>query len=147
MTLAPGLSWHQQAPACARCRIGVPKCVNRPTLMAHAHGALNIAGGLWPLLHVRSFERFFGPKTDRWLEYTVAGLLTSIGYAQWRAGTPGDWRHARRLGVATAGTLLLIDLVYVPQGRIRRTYLIDAAAEAALILGWLLISVTDDDAA
>jgi hypothetical protein len=65
----------------------------------HAHGAFTITGGLEPLLHLRSFERFFGPKTNRWLKYTVAGLLTSIGYAQWRAGTSGDWRHARRLGV------------------------------------------------
>jgi hypothetical protein len=113
--------------------------------MAKAHGAFNIAGGLWPLLHLRSFEGMFGPKTDRWLEYTVAGLLTAIGYAQRRAGTPGDWHHARRLGVGTAGTLLLIDLVYVPQGRIRRTYLIDAAAEAALILGWVLVREPGDD--
>ena len=119
--------------------------VTRPTLMAKAHGALNMAGGLWPLLHVRSFEGVFGPKTDRWLEYTVAGLLTAIGYAQWQAATPSDWAHARRLGVATAGALLLIDLVYVPTGRIRRTYLIDAAAEAVLLLGWVIAHEPDDE--
>jgi hypothetical protein len=108
--------------------------------MAKAHGAFNIVGGLWPLLHLRSFEAVFGPKVDRWLEYTVAGLLTSVGYAQWKAGTPEDWPQARRLGVATATTLLVIDLIYVPRGRIRWTYLIDAAEEAALIAGWVVAS-------
>ena len=115
--------------------------------MAKVHGAFNMAGGLWPLLNVRSFEGVFGPKTDRWLEYTVGGLLTSIGYEQWRACTPDGWHHARRLGVATAGTLLLIDLVYVPKGRIPRTYSIDAAAEAALIVGWLLVCEPEEETA
>jgi hypothetical protein len=112
----------------------------RPEKMAKAHGAFNIAGGLWPLLHLRSFEAVFGPKVDRWLEFTVAGLMTGIGFAQWRAGTPEDWRHARRLGIGAAGTLLAIDLVYVPRGRIRWTYLIDAAEEVGLLLGWLTVS-------
>src|SRR3954465_6498544 len=101
----------------------------QPSRVARLHGALNLWGGIWPLLHLRSFEAVFGPKVDRWLVCTVAGLLTSVGYAQWRAGTEQDWRHARRLGVATSTTLLVVDLVNVPRGRIRATYLIDAAAE------------------
>jgi hypothetical protein len=108
--------------------------------MATTHGAFNVVGGLWPLLHRRSFEAVFGPKEDRWLMYTVAGLLTCIGYAQVRAATAEDWAHARRLGVGTATTLLLIDVVNVPRGRIKPTYLIDAAGEAALIVGWVLVS-------
>lgn len=104
--------------------------------MAKVHGAFNIAGGLWPLLHLRSFEAFFGPKVDRWLVYTVAGLLTSIGYAQARASAPQESTQARRLGLATATTLLVVDVVYVARGRLRRTYLIDAVGEAALLVGW-----------
>lgn len=88
------------------------------------------------MLHLRSFEAVFGPKADRWLEYTVGGLLTGIGYAQVRAGSADDWRHARRIGVATATTLLAVDLVYVPRGRIRWTYLLDAAEEVALLAAW-----------
>jgi len=110
----------------------------QPPLMGKTHGAFNIAGGLWPLLHLRSFEAVFGPKVDRWLVYTVAGLLTSIGYAECKASTPEAWPHARRLGVATATTLLAIDLTYVPRGRLRSTYLLDAAGEATFLVGWAL---------
>jgi hypothetical protein len=108
--------------------------------MAKVHGAVNIVGGAWPLLHRRSFEAVFGPKSDRWLMYTVAGLLTSVGYTQLSASTPEDVVHARRVGVLTASTLLVIDVVYVPRGVIRKTYLLDAAAEAALIAGWAWVS-------
>jgi hypothetical protein len=110
-------------------------------LMARAQGAMNMVGGVWPLVHLRSFEAVFGPKADRWLVCTVAGLLASVGYAQWRAGTEQDWRHARRLGMSTATTLLVVDLVNVPRGRIRATYLVDAAAEAAILAGWLATSM------
>jgi len=112
----------------------------RLQLMARTHGAFNVAGGVWPLLHQRSFEAVFGPKVDRWLVQTVAGLLTSVGYAQVRAGTPQEWGQARRLGVGTALTLLAIDIVYVPRGRIRWTYAIDAVGEAALLVGWAVAS-------
>lgn len=108
-----------------------------PRLLARVHGAFNVAGGLWPLLHRRSFEAVFGPKVDRWLMQSVAGLLTTAGYTQCVAATDADWRHARRVGIGTAATLLAIDLVYVPKGRIRWTYLLDGAAEAALIAAWV----------
>lgn len=108
--------------------------------MAKVHGAVNLAGGAWPLLHRRSFEAVFGPKQDRWLMYTVAGLLVSIGYTQLRASTPDDWVIACRLGVLTSSTLMTIDLVYAPSGVIRKTYLLDAAAEGGLLAAWALVS-------
>jgi hypothetical protein len=114
-------------------------------LMAKVHGAVNIVGGAWPLLHRRSFEAVFGPKEDRWLMYTVAGLLVSVGYAQARASAPDDWVQARRLGVLTASTLLMIDVVYVPRGVIKPTYLLDAVGEAALIAGWAFASRTSEE--
>jgi hypothetical protein len=113
--------------------------------MARLHGALNIWGGLWPILHLRSFESVFGPKVDRWLVYTVAGLLTSIGCAQWHAATPQSWPYARTLGIGTAGTLLAIDVIYVPRGRIRWTYLLDAGSEAIVIVGWLMTARVQRD--
>lgn len=86
----------------------------------------------------RSFEAVFGPKTDRWLMHTVSGLLIAAGWTQRAAAAvPAARPVARNLGLGTATTLLAIDLIYVTRGRIRWTYLIDAAMEAAWILAWL----------
>lgn len=106
--------------------------------MGRLNGTFNLVGGLWPLVHMKSFEAVLGPKVDRWLVCTVGGLLTSVGYTQWRASTPDDWRHARRMGISVAGTLLVVDVVNVSRGRLRWTYLLDAAGQTAVILGWVL---------
>jgi len=106
--------------------------------LAVAHGSFNVVGGLWPLLHLRSFEWVFGPKTDVWLQMTTGGLLISAGVAQ-LAAAPGPQgpAQARRIGLGTALTLLVVDLIYVPKGRIRPTYLVDAAMQTAWLTAWL----------
>lgn len=101
---------------------------------ARAHGLFNIASGVWPLVHMSSFEAALGPKTDRWLVRTVAGLLIAAGAAQ---VTTESRRTARGLGLGVAGTLAAVDLTYAPPGRISRAYLVDAAAQAGWIAGWL----------
>ncbi len=104
--------------------------------LAQAQGAFNVLGGLWPLLSIRTFEAVYGPKVDRWLEYTVGGLLTTVGGAQLVSRDADQLRVARLLGVGTAATLLVVDLVYVPKGRISRMYLQDAACEVAWLAAW-----------
>ncbi len=95
-----------------------------------------MVSGLWPLMHRRSFEALFGPKADWWLVQTVAGLLVSNGVALLRtARDEQSLEQARRLGIATAATLLAVDLRYVPSGRIAPTYMADAVAE----MGWILL--------
>ena len=101
--------------------------------LARAQGLFNVASGAWPLLHLPSFEAVFGPKTDRWLVRTVAGLLLTNGLVQLRAGRPED---ARRVGLGTAVVLAAIDLRYAPPGRISRVYLVDAAMQLAWIAAW-----------
>jgi hypothetical protein len=105
--------------------------------LARLHGTFNLASGLWPLLHMGSFEAVFGPKTDKWLVRTVSGLLVVNGLAQLRARTDTDAESARRIGLGTAGTLAMIDLAYAPKGRISRMYLVDAAVEMVWIASWL----------
>ncbi|MEU5082064.1 MULTISPECIES: hypothetical protein [Streptomyces] len=106
--------------------------------VAVAHGAFNVVGGLWPLVHLRSFEWVFGPKTDVWLQMTTGGLLVSSGLAQLAAAAgPDGPAHARRIGLGTALTLLAVDVVYVPRGRIRPTYLLDAVMQTGWITAWL----------
>src|SRR5439155_14802188 len=41
-------------------------------------GAYYAATGLWPLLHMRSFEAVTGPKREDWLVKTVGVLVTAI---------------------------------------------------------------------
>lgn len=55
--------------------------MNRLTV-ARAQDGVNSLGDLWPLLHMRSFEAVLGPKTDRWLVRTVAGLMLTNGETQ-----------------------------------------------------------------
>jgi hypothetical protein len=93
--------------------------------------------GIWPILHVRSFEWISGPKVDRWLVKTVGALITVIG------ATIGLGASRRRvppeielLATGSAVSLDLIDDIYVAKRRIRWVYLIDAAAEFALAAAW-----------
>jgi hypothetical protein len=107
--------------------------------LARAHGDYNLEGGLWPLLHMSSFERLLGPKTDRWLVRTVAGLMLANGLVQLRSeDDPQGARQARRIGVGTAATLGAIDLIYAPSGRISKVYLLDAVLELGWIGAWLM---------
>lgn len=111
----------------------------RRTTLAVLHGIFNLGGGLWPLLHMPSFEAVFGRKTDVGLVRTVAGLLVANGAAQvLGARSPEGGDHAMRTGLGTAATLGTIDAVYAPTGRISRMYLLDGALEA----GWLVLWVT-----
>ncbi|CAM5697345.1 MULTISPECIES: hypothetical protein [Streptomyces] len=105
--------------------------------VARAQGLFHLVGGGWPLLHLRSFEWVFGPKTDVWLQRATAGLLATTGWSLLRTGpAPESLGQARRAGVGSAVTLLAVDLVYVPLGRIRPTYLLDAAMQAGWLAAW-----------
>jgi hypothetical protein len=100
--------------------------------------------GVWPLAHTRSFEAVFGPKVDRWLMYTVAGLMTSIAAAQlFSIADSASVRQARRIGMGCAATLAAIDLIYVPSRRISPTYLLDALAEAGWLAAWATTFTAD----
>jgi hypothetical protein len=103
--------------------------------LARAHGLFNVLGGLWPLVHMPSFEAVLGPKTDRWLVKTVAGLMVGNGWVQLRAASSGiGLEGARRIGLGTALTLGTVDVVYGLSGQISRVYFVDAVFEA----GWIM---------
>jgi len=104
--------------------------------LALVHGAFNLLGGAWPLVSMRTFEAVYGPKQDKWLECTVAGLLVTAGAAQILSRSHSQLEVARVIGIGTAGTLLAVDLVNVPRGRISRMYLQDAACEVAFLAAW-----------
>jgi ABC-type cobalamin transport system permease subunit len=74
---------------------------------------------------------------DFWLAQTVGILVAGIGgvlllgAARKRLTT-----ELEALGVASAAGLGLVDLVFSLRGRISKVYLLDAAVEAALVVGW-----------
>jgi hypothetical protein len=107
--------------------------------LALVQGGFYALSGSWPLVHLRSFERVTGPKTDDWLVKTVGVLVTVIGVALGLAG----WRRrvTPEVAVVAAGSaagLAAIDLVYVGRRRISPVYLLDALAEALLVALWAI---------
>jgi hypothetical protein len=99
-----------------------PELLTNAALVARAQGLSNIGAGAWPLLHLKIFERLFGPRRmvreQDWLVRTVAGLLVVNGWSQLPARPTSEClAQARRTGLGTALTLLGIDLVYVPAGK------------------------------
>lgn len=52
--------------------------------VAQAQGLFYLASGVWPLIHMRSFELVLGRKKEHWLVHTVSGLLIASGVSQLR---------------------------------------------------------------
>ncbi|MBI4900715.1 MAG: hypothetical protein HY829_09585 [Actinobacteria bacterium] len=104
--------------------------------LALAHAGLNLFGGIWPLVSMRTFEAVFGPKVDRWLVCTVAGLLTTVGVTQLRSRSDEQLELVRVVSMGTSLTLLAVDRANAPRGRISRMYLVDAAFQLAFLAAW-----------
>jgi hypothetical protein len=94
--------------------------------------------GIWPLFDIESFERVTGPKADRWLVRTVGALVTAIGASLALAARDDPERpETVALAAGSAVALGTIDVVYVAKRRISPVYLIDALAQAALLVAWI----------
>ena len=114
-----------------------------PETMAIVQGAFYVATGIWPVLHMPSFEAVTGPKTDKWLVRTVGSLIAVAGGVMLQAGrrnrvTP----EIRALAVGSAAALTAVDCIYTARGRISPIYLLDAATELGLIAGWRMTGDT-----
>ena len=105
--------------------------------LARTQALYYAATGIWPLLDIRSFERITGPKVERWLVKTVGALVTAVG-ASLALAARDDPGRAETVVLATgsAAALGTIDAVYVAKRRISPVYLLDAMAQAALLVAW-----------
>jgi hypothetical protein len=107
--------------------------------VAAVQGVYFAATGVWSLVDIDSFQAVTGAKTDLWLVYTVGVLVLAVGVvllsAAWSGRTTPE---VVLLGVGSAAALAGIDVVFVARGVIAPVYLLDAAAEGVLILGWLV---------
>jgi hypothetical protein len=102
-----------------------------------SQGAYYALTGLWPIIHLPSFEALTGPKVDDWLVRTVGLLATTIGIALGVAALRGEARTVTAVVLAAGSALAFagIDLWYGLGGRISPIYLADAVVE----LGWLVL--------
>jgi hypothetical protein len=103
-----------------------------------AQGVYFAATGVAPFVSRRAFEAVTGPKADWWLVQTVGALVTAVGVGIAGAGarrrvTPEITGIAAGCALGLAG----VDLVYVARGRLRPTYLLDAAVELGALAALL----------
>lgn len=104
--------------------------------VAAVQGIYFLVAGVWPILNIDSFQAVTGSKTDLWLVYTVGGLVSVIGLAILLAATSARvTRETMTLAIGSAIVLAAIDVIFALRGTIWSIYLLDAAAELAL-LGW-----------
>lgn len=104
--------------------------------LAVTQGVFDVVTGVWPIVHLRSFEAVTGPKREGWLVKTVGALITVVGGTLLTAGlrkrvTP----ELMLLAAGSAAALTAVDIRYSPQ-RISPVYLLDAVLEGVLITGW-----------
>ncbi len=106
--------------------------ISRSTVL-RVQGGYYLATGLWPLIHLASFEAITGPKVDDWLVRMVGLLAAVIGATLLLAARQGTrTREIQVLAIGTACAFAAIDLWYALQGRIAPVYLADAVVELGL---------------
>ncbi len=88
-------------------------------------------------VHIQSFLKVTGSKTDVWLVKTLGVLISVIGVVLGMTGVQQSvTREMALLGVGSAAGLTAIEVIYVARRRIAPVYLLDAVAELALLIGW-----------
>jgi hypothetical protein len=108
-------------------------------LVPLTQGVFYVTTGLWPVVHLRSFERVTGRKRDKWLVQTTGGLIAAVGGALVVGAFDRQRsRSLATLGVASAAALGLADVYFAGKGRISPVYFGDAAIEAVMIAAWTL---------
>jgi hypothetical protein len=117
-------------------------------LLAFQSGYYGVTG-IWPILHLPSFEAITGPKTDDWLVHMVGLLAVAIGVVLGVATARNRVRSPEvvLLAATSAAAFAAIDLWYGSSGRISPVYLADAGLQVCLIGGLLLTRRTTDETA
>jgi len=99
-----------------------------------AQAAYYAATGIWPILAPNAFQLVTGPKADMWLVKTFGLLVGAVGISLGAASAREEVStETRVLAYGSAAALAAADAWYVASGRIRKTFLIDAAAQVALL--------------
>ncbi len=113
--------------------------------VAFLQGSYYVLSGVWPLLHLRSFLRVTGPKTDVWLVRTIGSLIALIGGTLVMAAVQDRFVPALLLlGAGSCAVLATVDVVFVLRRTISRVYLLDAVPELGLLACWIGAAIVDN---
>ena len=108
-------------------------------LVALLQGIYFFVFGIWPILHMRSFLKVTGPKTDLWLVKTVGLILAVIGAVLIFAQVNAEVNTSLIiLAICSALSLAVIEFVYVTKRVISPIYLGDSFLELILIAWWVV---------
>ncbi|MBE0429739.1 MAG: hypothetical protein IBX61_07675 [Thermoleophilia bacterium] len=108
--------------------------------LAFVQGLYYFITGVWPIVHIDSFQAVTGPKEDLWLVKTVGALLIAIGIILLTgSGRRRLVRETAMLGFGAALVLALVDLIYGLGGDISRIYVLEGVFEAMIALAWLTV--------
>ncbi len=110
--------------------------------VALVQGFYYLVTGVWPILHMDSFLKVTGPKTDLWLVKTVGVLIIVISSGLIYAGITNQF-NTPMLMIAMASTVgfIVVELVYVFKHVISPVYAMDALAQFGLLVWWILVLV------
>ncbi|WII71478.1 hypothetical protein QJS83_13495 [Bdellovibrio sp. 22V] len=106
-------------------------------------GMYYLLTGVWPLVHMRSFEKVTGPKTDHWLVKTVGILITVTAVILLLAAYRGaliSW-ELQYLAIGNLLVLSAVDIIYVLRRVIWKIYLVDAGISMIFLLWWSFIEL------
>ena len=106
--------------------------------LALTQAAYYAGTGIWPLVHIHSFERITGAKLEHWLVRTVGALVTVVGVSLALGARDDPGRpETVALGAGSAAALGAVDFVYVAKRRISPVYLVDGLAQVGLLAAWI----------
>jgi hypothetical protein len=97
--------------------------------------------GIWPILHINSFLKITGKKTDIWLVKTVAALICSIALSFFSGIIIGITLPVIILALTSSVALFIVDVYYVLNKTISKVYLLDAILELIFIIYWMYIII------
>jgi peptidoglycan/LPS O-acetylase OafA/YrhL len=124
--------------ATSSTRAGAPR-----RFVAKIQGVFYAASGVWPWVHGDSFQKVTGYKADFWLAQTVGLLVLVIGGVLYLAARADRLtREIVLLAMLSAAGLLLVDVYTQFQPHTTRAYILDALAEAGLLIAWTLTGRT-----
>ena len=128
--LTAGISPRVARSASVSARLGAVLGQQPAQRAGQMQGGYYLLGGLWRLLHPRSFERIAGPKPDQFQTDVSAALFTAVGAAL-IAGTMKSAPHGpvRVLAISAPVAVAIIDLRHRQQ--IRGLFRLEAALEIA----------------